>query len=425
MRRSSTSRCRADEAAVLTDLDGSGAAVLASERFVEEHDLSRPRRRDRRPAHGHRHAGELREPLRDRRRRRRDDQEGGRPGLRGGRSRPRRRRRLRAPRLLQRQRADRALRGGFGFAAEGEGHKLVEEEATTYGGKGPVVNPSGGLIPEGPPAGEPPAWCSAASSPGSSAAPPMRQVTGAEVAPSTTSASAARPVGLYRHASATASREPKPTEKKENDSWQRSRRPLRSQRPPTRSGTSSPRPRATPTGRRPTPLPGGPARDQRGQHLQGEGDDHGDARGGQLDLTKVDPGSGFELEGKGPMGTHLRSSYRIESNGEGCSPARVRVRGAALAAMAGPSRKRLTTPSRSRSPSSRSWSEVRKRPAPGRPLHFPRGLAGADPTLVAGAPIDVDVDQEAPAPASARTRSASGRGIASIALVATPIVRGT
>ena len=29
-------------------------------------------------------------------------------------------------------------------------------------------------------------------------------------------------------------------------------------------------------------------------------------------VTKVDPGSGFELEGKGPMGTHLRSSYWIE-----------------------------------------------------------------------------------------------------------------
>ena len=41
----------------------------------------------------------------------------------------------------------------LGFAAEGEGHKLVEAEATTYGGSGPVVNPSGGLISKGHPLG--------------------------------------------------------------------------------------------------------------------------------------------------------------------------------------------------------------------------------------------------------------------------------
>ena len=35
----------------------------------------------------------------------------------------------------------------------GEGHKLVEAEATTYGGDGPVVNPSGGLISKGHPLG--------------------------------------------------------------------------------------------------------------------------------------------------------------------------------------------------------------------------------------------------------------------------------
>ncbi len=40
----------------------------------------------------------------------------------------------------------------LGFAPEGEGHKLVEEEATTYGGK-VVVNPSGGLISKGHPLG--------------------------------------------------------------------------------------------------------------------------------------------------------------------------------------------------------------------------------------------------------------------------------
>ena len=40
----------------------------------------------------------------------------------------------------------------LGFAAEGEAHKLVDEEATTYGGA-VVVNPSGGLISKGHPLG--------------------------------------------------------------------------------------------------------------------------------------------------------------------------------------------------------------------------------------------------------------------------------
>ncbi len=41
----------------------------------------------------------------------------------------------------------------LGFAPEGEGHKLVDKQATTYGGDGPVVNPSGGLISKGHPLG--------------------------------------------------------------------------------------------------------------------------------------------------------------------------------------------------------------------------------------------------------------------------------
>jgi sterol carrier protein 2 len=41
----------------------------------------------------------------------------------------------------------------LGIAGEGEAHKLVEAEATTYGGAGPVVNPSGGLISKGHPLG--------------------------------------------------------------------------------------------------------------------------------------------------------------------------------------------------------------------------------------------------------------------------------
>jgi sterol carrier protein 2 len=41
----------------------------------------------------------------------------------------------------------------LGLTAEGEGHKLVDAQATTYGGAGPVVNPSGGLISKGHPLG--------------------------------------------------------------------------------------------------------------------------------------------------------------------------------------------------------------------------------------------------------------------------------
>jgi acetyl-CoA acetyltransferase len=41
----------------------------------------------------------------------------------------------------------------LGLCGEGEAHKLVESEATTYGGSGPVVNPSGGLISKGHPLG--------------------------------------------------------------------------------------------------------------------------------------------------------------------------------------------------------------------------------------------------------------------------------
>jgi acetyl-CoA acetyltransferase len=40
----------------------------------------------------------------------------------------------------------------LGLAPEGEGHKLVESEDTTYGGRW-VVNPSGGLISKGHPLG--------------------------------------------------------------------------------------------------------------------------------------------------------------------------------------------------------------------------------------------------------------------------------
>jgi sterol carrier protein 2 len=41
----------------------------------------------------------------------------------------------------------------LGLAEEGHGHELVDAQATTYGGAGPVVNPSGGLISKGHPLG--------------------------------------------------------------------------------------------------------------------------------------------------------------------------------------------------------------------------------------------------------------------------------
>ena len=41
----------------------------------------------------------------------------------------------------------------LGLAEEGAAHELVEAEAATYGGDGPVVNPSGGLISKGHPLG--------------------------------------------------------------------------------------------------------------------------------------------------------------------------------------------------------------------------------------------------------------------------------
>jgi acetyl-CoA acyltransferase len=41
----------------------------------------------------------------------------------------------------------------LGLAEQGHGHELVEAQATTFGGAGPVVNPSGGLISKGHPLG--------------------------------------------------------------------------------------------------------------------------------------------------------------------------------------------------------------------------------------------------------------------------------
>ena len=133
--------------------DGAACAIVASERYVDEHELCGPGGRDRRPGDGHRPELDLRRRHRlHQDRRLRHVEAGRRAGLRGG------RRRaaddvdvcelhdcFSANELITYE--------ALGFAAEGEGHKLVEAEATTYGGDGPVVNPSGGLISKGHPLG--------------------------------------------------------------------------------------------------------------------------------------------------------------------------------------------------------------------------------------------------------------------------------
>lgn len=42
---------------------------------------------------------------------------------------------------------------GLGFAEKGKAHELVRNGDITYGGKGPIINPSGGLISKGHPLG--------------------------------------------------------------------------------------------------------------------------------------------------------------------------------------------------------------------------------------------------------------------------------
>lgn len=42
---------------------------------------------------------------------------------------------------------------GLGFCEQGKAHEMVRNGDITYGGKGPVVNPSGGLISKGHPLG--------------------------------------------------------------------------------------------------------------------------------------------------------------------------------------------------------------------------------------------------------------------------------
>ena len=45
------------------------------------------------------------------------------------------------------------LLDGLGFSAPGKAHEMVKNGDITYGGKGPIINPSGGLISKGHPLG--------------------------------------------------------------------------------------------------------------------------------------------------------------------------------------------------------------------------------------------------------------------------------
>ena len=42
---------------------------------------------------------------------------------------------------------------GLGFSEPGKAHEMVRDGSITYGGKGPIINPSGGLISKGHPLG--------------------------------------------------------------------------------------------------------------------------------------------------------------------------------------------------------------------------------------------------------------------------------
>jgi sterol carrier protein 2 len=42
---------------------------------------------------------------------------------------------------------------GLGFCEKGKAHEMVRNGDITYGGKGPIINPSGGLISKGHPLG--------------------------------------------------------------------------------------------------------------------------------------------------------------------------------------------------------------------------------------------------------------------------------
>ena len=121
----------ADQAAVLADLRRLGLRDRRLRALRRRARPLGPGDRDRRPGDGHRPLLDLRRGDRlHQDRRLRHVEAGGRRGLRGGRDRRRRGRRLRAARLLQRQRADhlrgaRLRRRGRGpQAGRGRGHHL-------------------------------------------------------------------------------------------------------------------------------------------------------------------------------------------------------------------------------------------------------------------------------------------------------------
>ncbi len=142
----------ADQAAVLADLRRLGLRDRRLRALRRRARARRPGDRDRRPVDGHRPQLDLRHQRRlhdDRRLRHVEDRR--RPRLRGSRRQRRGSRRIELHDCFSAN--ELITYEALGIAAEGEGHKLVEAEATTYGGEGPVVNPSGGLISKGHPLG--------------------------------------------------------------------------------------------------------------------------------------------------------------------------------------------------------------------------------------------------------------------------------
>ena len=132
--------------------DGSGCAIVASRALRRRARPVGPGGRDRRPGDGHRHALDASTTAaRSRSSATTCRKEAARPRLRGGGGRARGRRRRSS--CTTASRANELITyEALGLAEEGEGHKLVENEDTTYGGRW-VVNPSGGLISKGHPLG--------------------------------------------------------------------------------------------------------------------------------------------------------------------------------------------------------------------------------------------------------------------------------
>ena len=133
--------------------DGAGAAIVASERFVDKHGLWDQAIEIAGQAHGHRHARARSTSARCIKI----------VGYDMTQARPRARRyeeaRARRPTTSRSSSCTTASRANelityeaLGLRREGEGHELVDDEDTTYGGRW-VVNPSGGLISKGHPLG--------------------------------------------------------------------------------------------------------------------------------------------------------------------------------------------------------------------------------------------------------------------------------